>query len=60
MVRLLVTSQAFVSTENSVFVCKDLKDLAGGVWVTQSVKCLTSAQVTISRFMSLSPHQALY
>ena len=26
-----------------------------GTWVAQSVKCPTSAQVTISRFMSLSP-----
>ena len=30
-----------------------------GVWVVQSVKCLTSAQVTISRFVGLSPESGL-
>ena len=31
------------------------KTKSGGAWVALSVKCLTSAQVMISRFMSLSP-----
>ena len=30
------------------------------VWAAQSVKCLTSAQVIISRFLGSTPHQALY
>ena len=40
-------------------VCKNntlkAEDGRGGTWVAQSVKCLTSAQVMISLFMSSSP-----
>ena len=41
---------------NLAFICKFTEMcLLGGAWVAQSVKCPTSAQVMILRFVSSSP-----
>ena len=44
-----------VNCEPREVVMQIKRDDRWGAWVAQSVECLTSAQVTISRFMSSSP-----
>ena len=52
---LHVAARASSQTTNLKVAFLYSKPLVGGAWVAQSVKCSTSAQVTISRFVRSSP-----
>ena len=54
----LVLDNILLSGHTTVYLSFNLlKDILAGVWVAQSIKCLTSAQVMISWFLSWSPTQ---
>ena len=52
-IRLLVSAEATCLV--NMIVRRGIRKESGGAWVAQSVGCPTSAQVVVSRFVSLSP-----